>query len=131
MSATVIAPAVHGTASDRSVTSSARARRTEATPPVAGPLRLTARGRLVVWRLGVVLAVALGGATASAQADGPSPATEVERVVVAPGQTMWGIAAAIARPGEDVRDVVQELVTLNELSTAGLMAGQTIVVPVR
>ena len=90
-----------------------------------------ARGRLVVWRVGVVLAVALGGATASAQADGPSRATEVERVVVAPGQTMWEIAAALAHPGEDVRDVVQELVTLNELSTAGLMAGQTIVVPVR
>ena len=130
MSATVMAPAVHGTASGRSVPSAA-VRRAGRAAPATGALRLTARGRLVVWLLGAALAVGLGGATASAQADGPSPATEVERVVVAPGQTMWGIAAAIALPGEDVRDVVQELVTLNQLSTAGLMAGQTIVVPVR
>lgn len=123
MSATVIAPAVHGTASSRSVPAARPA-------GDARPLRLTARGRLVVWLLGAALAAGLGGATASAQADGPSPATEVERVVVAPGQTMWEIAAGIAAPGEDVRDVVQDLVTLNELSTAGLMAGQTIVVPV-
>lgn len=95
----------------------------------AGPLRLTRRGRVVMWSLGVLLASGVGGAAMSAQADGPTAAAEVRRVVVAPGDTLWGIAAGVAAPGEDVRDVVLQLMTLNELPSGGLLAGQTIVVP--
>ncbi len=94
------------------------------------PLRLTARGRLVVWGLALALATGVGGAAVSAQADGPRGATEVQRVVVAPGQTLWGLAAEVAAPGEDVRDVVLRLMELNELPAGGLQAGQTVVVPV-
>ncbi|MCC2322028.1 LysM peptidoglycan-binding domain-containing protein [Cellulomonas xiejunii] len=83
-----------------------------------------------MWVLGIALAGGVGGAAASAQADGPVAATEVRRVEVAPGQTLWGIAADVAAPGEDVRDVVLELMALNELPSAGLQAGQRIVVPV-
>ena len=50
--------------------------------------------------------------------------------MVAPGDTLWGIAAGVAAPGEDVRDVVLELISLNRLPSGGLQAGQTIVVPV-
>ncbi len=94
------------------------------------PLRLTSRGRLVVWSLGLALALGVGGAAASAQADGPVAAPEVQRVVVEPGQTLWAIAAGVAAPGEDVRDVVLQLMRLNDLPSGGLLAGQTIVVPV-
>ncbi|NEC92782.1 LysM peptidoglycan-binding domain-containing protein, partial [Streptomyces sp. SID12501] len=94
------------------------------------PLRLTARGRVVVWGLGLLVAAGAGGVAVSAQADGPRSAMEVERVVVAPGQTLWGIASEVAAPGEDVRDVVLRLQRLNELPSAGLTAGQTLVVPV-
>jgi len=64
-----------------------------------------------------------------ASADGPAGAVEVVRHVVQPGETLWGIAREVAGPGEDVRDVVMELVELNGLPSAGLMAGQSIVVP--
>lgn len=99
-------------------------------PHAEAPLRLTARGRVVVWGLGLLVAAGAGGVAVSAHADGPRSAMEVERVVVAPGQTLWGIASEVAAPGEDVRDVVLRLQRLNELPSAGLTAGQTLVVPV-
>lgn len=111
----------------------ARVARTGAAPRTAAPaapLRLTARGRLVVWLLALALATGVGGAALSAQADGPRGATEVQRVVVAPGETLWSLAAQVAAPGEDVRDVVLRLMELNELPAGGLQAGQTVVVPV-
>lgn len=128
MSATVMAPALRGTAPRvRRDADRWRGASTETLPP----LRLTRRGRVVVWALGVALATGVGGAALTAQADGPvSQALEVQRVVVAPGDTLWGIAAGVAAPGEDVRDVVLELISLNRLPSGGLQAGQTIVVPV-
>lgn len=142
MSAIAIAPALRGTARSRagarpvvtvrtgagSAGHRPRARVNAAAEPA--PLRLTRRGRAVVWCLGIALAAGVGGAAASAQADGPVAATEVRRVVVAPGDTLWGIAADATSPGQDVRDVVLRLISLNELASGGLQAGQTIVVPV-
>ena len=49
--------------------------------------------------------------------------------MVQPGDTLWAIAAEVAAPGEDVRDVVLMLMRMNELPSGGLAAGQTIVVP--
>lgn len=96
------------------------------------PLRLTARGRRVLVVL-VLLVVGVGLALLQADratADGPSSgAVEVVRHVVQPGETLWDIARQVAGPGEDVRDVVLELVELNQLPSAGLMAGQSIVIP--
>ncbi|MDC7121288.1 LysM peptidoglycan-binding domain-containing protein [Cellulomonas fimi] len=94
------------------------------------PLVLTARGRLVVVVLGLLLAIGVSAIAAKATADGPSSsAVEVTRHVVLEGETMWGLAAQVASPGEDVRDVVLELVRLNDLPSAGLMAGQEILLP--
>ncbi|NKY39481.1 LysM peptidoglycan-binding domain-containing protein [Cellulomonas septica] len=94
------------------------------------PLRLTARGRLVVVVLGLLLAIGVSTIAARASADGPvSSAVEVTRHVVLEGETMWGLAQQVAAPGEDVRDVVLELVRLNDLPNAGLMAGQEILLP--
>ncbi|ADG74466.1 Peptidoglycan-binding lysin domain protein [Cellulomonas flavigena DSM 20109] len=127
MGATVMAPALRGAAPRPRRDADRRGGVVE--PP--RPLRLTRRGRAVVWGLGAALAVAVGGAALSAQADGPvSRAVEVQRVVVASGDTLWGIAAEVAAPGEDVRDVVLRLMELNRLPSGGLQAGQTIVVPV-
>lgn len=117
-------------ASDRRVASSPQARRTARAVAAERPLRLTARGRVVVWVLALALAAGVGGAALSAQADGPTGALEVQRLAVAPGQTLWEIAVGVAEPGDDVRDVVIELMRLNGLSTGGLQAGQQIVVPV-
>ena len=96
-----------------------------------GPLRLTTRGRVVLGVL-TLLVMGLGLVTwqaGRASADGASGAVEVVRHVVQPGETLWGIAREVAGPTEDVRDVVLELVELNGLPSAGLMAGQSIVVP--
>lgn len=93
-------------------------------------LRLTRRGRVVLLLLALV--IALGGtfAATSADAGGPVSAPVVERYVVAEGDTLWAIASGLAHPGEDVRDVVREIELLNRLPSAGLIAGQQIVLPV-
>jgi len=106
-------------------------RERSAAPSAEAPLRLTARGRrvlLVVVLLMVGVALALMQAE-GASADGPTGAVEVVRHVVQPGETLWGIARQVAGPGEDVRDVVLQLVELNRMPSAGLMAGQSIVIP--
>ncbi|KRD41704.1 hypothetical protein ASE38_19325 [Cellulomonas sp. Root930] len=97
--------------------------------PSASHLRLTARGRSVLWALAAVVIAAITLLGTQAAADGPAGAQEVVRHVVAPGETLWEIAESIAAPTEDVRDVVFDLVRLNELPDAGLMAGQVIVLP--
>jgi hypothetical protein len=43
----------------------------------------------------------------------------------------WQYASQIAGPGDDVRDIVAELIELNELDGASLRVGQTIVIPKR
>lgn len=99
-------------------------------PPAAPrPLRLTRRGRFVVVVLSLLLAAGGGVLGSRAAADGPVSAPVVERHVVTPGETLWSIAASVARPGQDVRDVVVELQRLNGMSDAGLVAGSELVVP--
>ena len=98
--------------------------------PAAAPLRLTARGRLVVVALSTALAVGAVVSGQSAVAETPRSAQEVVAHTVAPGETLWQIAGAVAEPGEDVRDVVQALMSLNGLTGGGLQAGQQLLVPV-
>lgn len=95
----------------------------------AAPLHLTRRGRLVVVLLGLAVVLVTSLVATQATAGGPVSAPEVERYVVAPGDTLWEIATGVARPGEDVRDVVHEIEQLNRMSSAGLLAGQEILLP--
>jgi len=111
----------------RSAASSARAAATAASP--SAHLRLTARGRAVLWILAATVVALVTLLASQASADGPVAAQEVARHVVQPGETLWQIAQSVAAPSQDVRDVVVDLVVLNELPDAGLMAGQVIVVP--
>ena len=93
------------------------------------PLRLTRRGRAVVFvlALGFGLAGMLGNQVANAGT--AAPAVPVETYTVRAGETLWDIAAGLAAPGQDVRDVVDDLVALNELPGSGLTAGQQILLP--
>ncbi|MEZ0449470.1 LysM peptidoglycan-binding domain-containing protein [Cellulomonas sp. ICMP 17802] len=104
-------------------------RRAEARPAASAHLRLTTRGRVVLWVLAASLVALVTLLGSRAAADGPAGAQEVVRHVVQPGETMWQIAETVAGPSDDVRDVVFDLVRLNELPDSGLMAGQVIVVP--
>lgn len=93
------------------------------------PLRLTRRGRVVVFvlALGLGLAGMLGNQAANAGT--PASAVPVETHTVRAGETLWDIAAGLAAPGQDVRDVVDGLVALNDMPGSGLTAGQQILLP--
>ncbi|KQR11143.1 LysM peptidoglycan-binding domain-containing protein [Cellulomonas sp. Leaf334] len=130
MSAMVMGPAMPNRVSDRVPNRVSR----PASAPVRtvsadAHLRLTARGRAVLWILAAVAVALVTLVGSQASADGPVAAQEVVRHVVQPGETLWQIAESVAAPSQDVRDVVVDLVRLNELPEAGLMAGQVIVVP--
>jgi nucleoid-associated protein YgaU len=123
--------------------------------PSAGPggpgLVLTRRGRRLVRAAGflaatVALAVGLvllwvgvaatvaPGASAGDGGEGVASGIEVgqpvdtSQVVVGPGDTLWQIAREHA-PHRDPRSVVDDIVVLNELSSTGVQAGVTLLVP--
>ena len=100
--------------------------------PQQGELRLTRRGRVVVvlvfFTVLMAAVLALGGYSAATDSRGPAQPTRT--VVVEEGDTLWGIAAAIAGPG-DVREVVHELEELNALPGPQLVEGQRLAVPTR
>ena len=94
--------------------------------------RLTRRGRLartiVVLSLAVVM-VAGFAATSGANQEGPktsAPAT-YSVVVVAPGETLWSVAAAYA--SGDVQGFINEIREINNLKGYDLQAGQRLRVP--
>ena len=106
--------------------------RTRRTEMAAGRLKLTRRGRLVLLSgfLAVIAAlmVALGPvATATFSSGTPEP---VRIVQVGPGDTLYGIAGQVARPGH-VREMVAHIEQLNSLAGPELQVGQQIAVPTR
>lgn len=90
------------------------------------PLRLTARGRIVLSLLVALALIAVAlvstGAFASAA---PQPRT----ITVQAGQTLSGIAAANL-PDLAVTDAIVEIQLANALPTDQVHAGQTLVIPV-
>jgi hypothetical protein len=105
-----------------------------ARPAPAGTagLRLTVRGRRVLAALALIAAtgasVALGALVGTAA--NPSSSSATTTVTVAPGQTLWSLASAAAAPGEDPRDVLEEIADLNGLASPDLAVGQELLVPV-
>src|SRR3712207_2101497 len=102
-----------------------------AAPRSRSTVRLTRRGRLVVFltSLFLVLAVAFMLAGGAVGTDEPGQQVPTEVVQVAPGDTLWGIASDVATDG-DVRSMMQQIERLNALESAGLQAGQKLRVPV-
>ena len=98
------------------------------------PVRLTRRGRIVV--TGLMLAAALavltlfsGHSAASGEAGEAGEAVPTRAVVVEEGDTLWGLAAEVAGPGE-IREAVHQIEKLNSLSSPALVEGQRLAVPV-
>jgi hypothetical protein len=92
--------------------------------------RLTRRGRLartcVVLSLTVVMAAGFASQSGAGQVEaGTAPSYEV--VVVAPGETLWSVAAAYA--SGDVQGLVNEIREVNNLKGYDLQAGQKLRVP--
>jgi Tfp pilus assembly protein FimV len=79
-----------------------------------------------------VAALAIVAASAGAQASDHGPArggyAGLREIVVRPGQTLWSIASA-AEPTADPRVVVQQIMTVNSLTSTQIEAGQLLWVP--
>jgi hypothetical protein len=90
-------------------------------------LRLTRRGRLAVFAVGLatVLGVGFVAATGSLANDKPEP-TRV--ITVQPGQTLWDVASGVSG-GADVRSTMSHLEALNHLDSTTLQVGQHLRVP--
>lgn len=94
-------------------------------------VRLTRRGRLVVFLLSVAIVLGIGlafaaGSAATRDAGTPEPTTVV---TVGTGDTLWDIAAGLADDG-DVRSMMERIEKLNALDSGMLVAGQRLRVPV-
>ncbi len=99
-------------------------------PITRSQLRLTRRGRLLLvlaFLLAALVAMVLAGGLAAAGREAGTP--EPVRVVqVQPGDTLYGIAGELARPGH-VRDMVNRIQQLNSLSGSSLQVGDSLAVP--
>jgi LysM repeat protein len=93
-------------------------------------LRLTRRGRAVFTTLAATplvfaaLAFALNGGMATATGEQGSSSY----VTVQAGQSLWQVAEEVA-PGEDIREVVAQLLRANGLPSGEVYPGQQLVLP--
>ena len=96
--------------------------------------RLTRRGRLartiVVLSLSVVMVAGFAATSGANVADSNSASSSEPSysvVVVAPGETLWSVAAAYA--SGDVQGLINEIREVNNLKGYDLQAGQRLRVP--
>ncbi|NUP60023.1 MAG: LysM peptidoglycan-binding domain-containing protein [Pseudarthrobacter sp.] len=107
-------------------------------PSSSAPIRLTRRGRIILigipaMLLAVLLLSLAGLFNAPAKASDSAAElrlTPAVTVTVQPGQSLWSIAGEIA-PGRDARDVVADIVQLNNLPAGAVLPGQQLYVPTR
>jgi hypothetical protein len=100
------------------------------------PLRLTRRGRFVFFGVPLILLAALvlslsgflNAPAKAAESASELSLTPTVSVTVQPGESLWAIAGAVA-PERDPRDVVADIVQLNNLDAARVIPGQQLFVP--
>ena len=97
-------------------------------------LRITRRGRAVLTLL-IAIPLAIGAAVAGVGAIGAAAGTQgsaatFQYVTVEPGESLWQVAEAVA-PTADPRDVVADILTLNNLSSGEVQPGQRLAIPSR
>ncbi len=104
------------------------------TTPSQPRLRMTKRGRSVLTAIVttplviVALMVALNGGQATASLGGSG--VDFQYVTVASGQTLWQLAGELA-PTADPREVIDQIVRLNQLESSDVFAGQELAIPVQ
>ncbi|MFJ5955803.1 LysM peptidoglycan-binding domain-containing protein [Paenarthrobacter sp. NPDC092416] len=104
--------------------------------PVPARLRLTTRGRFVFFGLPAMLLMAVllslaGFVNSPAKASDSTAQLQplvARTVTVQSGQSLWGIAGAAA-PERDPRDVIAEIIQLNDLRGGRIQPGQQLFVP--
>jgi hypothetical protein len=97
-------------------------------------LRITRRGRAVLTLL-IAIPLAIGAAVTGVGAIGAaagthSGSTSFQYVTVEPGESLWQVAQSVA-PGADPRDVVADILNLNDLSSGEVQPGQRLAIPTR
>ena len=96
-------------------------------------LALTRRGRLVLFVLAALIvglcAVMLPGIVSSATAESPAAPVQVDVRSIAQGESLWTVAREVTEPGLDVRDTIAVIVSLNDLDSVDVRAGQQVLVP--
>jgi LysM repeat protein len=77
----------------------------------------------------LVALLSMAGFALARQADAAAdPKAPVRYHVVLPGETLWGIAAALD-PSADPRDTIVQIVEANHLPSSAIWAGQRLVLP--
>jgi hypothetical protein len=97
-------------------------------------LRLTRRGRIVFSTMAALplvvgaFVVALNGGAAAASGSGALGSAAFDYVTVSAGQSLWQLAETFA-PEADPRDVIAEIVALNQLPSVDVEPGQRLALP--
>ena len=97
-------------------------------------LRLTRRGRAVFTTLAAVplvlgaIGIALNGGMAAAEGTAGIGAAAFDYVTIEAGQSLWQLAETIA-PSQDPRDVIADIVNLNQLASEAVQPGQRLALP--
>ncbi|MDQ1623365.1 MAG: hypothetical protein QOH19_1783 [Actinomycetota bacterium] len=100
------------------------------------PLRLTRRGKFVFFGVPLILLAALilslsgfvNAPAKAAESASELSLTPTVSVTVQPGESLWTIAGTVA-PERDPRDVIADIVQLNNLDAARVLPGQELFVP--
>ena len=98
-------------------------------------LRITRRGHVVliafiVLVVGGLAALAAMLGSPQAVASNEAGSADFGYVVVQPGESLWSVATELDEAA-DPRDVIAEIVRLNQLEGSDVQAGQPIAVPLR
>lgn len=98
-------------------------------------IRITRRGRIVLGTLITVLVLSLLGVAAMfgatrAVASNEAGGADFGYVIVQPGESLWSVATSLDSSA-DPRDVIAEIIRLNQLEGSEVQAGQPIAVPLR
>jgi hypothetical protein len=97
-------------------------------------LRITRRGYALLTVLValplVVAAVGFASNSGGAAATDQAATVSFEHVTVQAGESLWQLAGQIA-PSADPRDVVSDIVRLNQLSSGVVQPGQSLAIPLK
>ncbi|MEJ3404935.1 LysM peptidoglycan-binding domain-containing protein [Rathayibacter sp. YIM 133350] len=108
------------------------ARATGSSPEARTRLHLTRRGRVVLTGLAALPLVAgaflLSLNAGMAEAGGAGAGQSFEYVTVQSGQSLWQLAEQLA-PSADPRDVIADIVSLNQLASTDIEPGQRLAIP--
>lgn len=105
-------------------------------PASRARLHLTRRGRVVVAAfaslplVAALAAFAVFGASAAATATADAQQADFSYVTVHSGQSLWSIATELDATA-DTRDVIADIVSLNQLPSSEVQPGQRLAIPLK